>query len=138
MKQFKNWFVLFLLSIMLLNVSLAEAVITVHIKMHVSFGRVSKNCKGFGICFEGITETISYDRQVIMNAADGLWSMDIPLSIVKEFPEQFNEKQFIVEEDYIFPEEFSKYASLKEPLIIKKGEYRMERLENIYRVYFYD
>lgn len=97
-------------------------------KIHIEFGRKSKDCGGFGICKFTIDLEIE-DILAIINAFktsnDGL-----NINFTKEFyskNERFLNSGFLtLEEDYIMDKETSLKLGFKYPKTLKKGKYAIK------------
>ena len=93
-------------------------------KIHIKFGRVSKDCRGFGICEFWIDITVEEAIRII-NALktrnDGLTLSFNPQFIEKN--EIVNSEYLIIEEDYAIDPKTSKSLGFKVPKVLKQGKY---------------
>ncbi len=110
--------------------------IIIEYNFDVSFGRRSRDCRGFGICVVmGPITIVLNERKAILTSIREKLCLRVPFILASDYPEQFDQEEFIMEEDFIFPEEFTKMAGLDAPLEIKKGNYLMERNSEGYLIY---
>lgn len=106
--------------------------ITTHTK--ISFGRNSMGCKGFGIC---TTLLITFNECTLSTGDDGkTFVLEVPAVKAGSYPEQFAQKNFIMEEDYTFPSEIQRSMNLAKPILIKAGSYKMEKSSTGFTIYF--
>lgn len=103
------------------------------IKTTLTIGRKSNNCSGFGIC--SISSSSSYTE----GAINGIITVDeeggnMTICIDKEDIEKvqpdkanyFDNKSTVVfAEDYSFPNEINIAAKVRNPIVIRKGEYSL-------------
>lgn len=103
------------------------------IKTTLTIGRKSNNCSGFGIC--SISSSSSYTE----GAINGIITVDeesgnMTICIDKEDIEKvqpdkanyFNNKSTVVfAEDFSFPNEINIAAKVRNPIVIRKGEYSL-------------
>jgi len=93
----------------------------------IVWGRVSRDCKGFGICDFDVSWRVELDRPIKVSLENNIFEFEIPLEVVKKNPDQFGNDIFIMEEDFEIDKEISKeFGSLKS-LVIPAGKYRMKR-----------
>jgi hypothetical protein len=101
----------------------------------LKFGRVSKACRGFGICLIGMIIVHFEERQAILTDYKGKLCLLVPFPLADEFPEQFSQSKFIMEEDFKFPDEVIEEAKLESDFTLKEGVYQMDRTQKGYRIY---
>ncbi|MEA5110870.1 MAG: hypothetical protein VB072_10615 [Lentimicrobium sp.] len=114
------------------------------IKTTLTIGRKSNNCSGFGIC--SISSSSSYTE----GAINGIITVDeesgsMTICIDKEDIEKvqpdkanyFNNKSTVVfAEDFSFPNDINIAAKVRNPLVIKKGEYDLTYKNGKYYIEF--
>jgi len=103
------------------------------IKTTLTIGRKSNNCSGFGIC--SISSSSSYTEGAIngiITVDEESGSMTICVDkkdIEKVQPDKanyFDNKSTVVfAEDYSFPNEINIAAKVRNPIVIRKGEYSL-------------
>jgi len=101
---------------------------------HVSFGRKSKQCLGFGICF--------ISTEVVMNASlrlsddQGTLIMDVPFATMRGYESDFSGPVITIEEQFDVSPEIQKAMGASKPLVIKEGKYKFYQNKTGYSIYF--
>ncbi len=110
--------------------------IIIGIKIEIVFGRKSKDCKGWGICYFTIeVEELSLSRMGYIPDSD-----EIQLAISKETfaanKDQFEGESFRLEEDVDLPDEVIEKLEIGRSVTLPAGEYRGEWLEDYFVIRF--
>jgi hypothetical protein len=95
------------------------------ISITLTFGRASKNCKGFGICKATITITLKKGSFVAMNS-DGHFALLLNNDNMKTIKSYFQQDAIILEEDFVLPKEITDKLELKDNYVLKKGKYKVD------------
>ncbi|REJ85331.1 MAG: hypothetical protein DWQ44_01365 [Bacteroidetes bacterium] len=98
------------------------------------FGRKSRDCKGFGICYIEITYEYSFSFR--LRNDNGNLIMDVPEEMIKEHEELFSGEVFLMEEDLKLPEEIVEKLELEAEAFIRRGKYPLEHTEKGASIYF--
>ncbi|MCC7233171.1 MAG: hypothetical protein IT242_09525 [Bacteroidia bacterium] len=132
---------LLFLSIMLLASGLSVKAHTeenakIKIVMKIIWGRHSDGCRHFGICSVSI-EFVDFGSARMVLSKDGKTLItEADLSSIKGKEELFEGNYFIMDEDFRLPDDVQKALGSVKPIIIRQGNYRLERSREGYTIYF--
>jgi len=91
------------------------------ITVTLTFGRASRDCKGFGICKASIS--VSVKKAFVATNNDGHFVLLLNEENMKEIKNYFKQDAIILEEDFVLPNEITKKLKLKNNYVLKKGKY---------------
>ncbi len=94
------------------------------IGIEITFGRASRNCRGFGIC--KIKFTIELFKSSGENV-DGTFLVRLTPEGVKEVQKHFGSNKIILEEPYVLPKELTDALDLRPGYTLSVGEYKVQK-----------
>ncbi len=92
----------------------------------LEWGRKSRDCSGFGICFSLVDWKAEPKSLVRISLENNNLEFEVSQESVKKNPDQFSNDVFIMEEDYEMDKDVSKAFGSDKPLIIPAGKYRIK------------
>lgn len=113
--------------------------IKVRINVDVTWGRKSRDCKGFGIC--DVDFTIDIENRASGFAAtnnNGVFILEFSEDGLKTISEHFKSNTILtIEEDYVLSDKVCKALELKSGYTIKTGKYKIQKaIDGAYSVSF--
>ena len=96
----------------------------VGIGVEITFGRASRNCRGFGICKIKFTFDLF---KVSGENGDGTVLVRLTPEGVKEVQKHFGSNKIILEEPYVLPKELTDALDLKPGYTLSVGEYKVQK-----------
>ena len=160
MKKIKQLLTISILSIFMLSTVVAETHpknensensvvlekdnLPIDINIVIDWGRVSKECKGFGICkitFEidlDLLDLISKAFGLVRPTDDGGLNVFFPKDGQSEYSLRtyLGDDYVLIGEDYVLEDEVASKLGLREGFTIKAGKYLLEESKNGYSVKF--
>lgn len=110
----------------------------VRINIDITWGRKSKDCKGFGVCDVDVSIEIDENKMSGVNNGNGVFSLEFNENQLTVLKKHFGSSEIItISEDYNLSDDVCEKLELKRGYIIKKGEYSIKILDNgLYTVSF--
>lgn len=110
----------------------------VRINIDITWGRKSKDCKGFGVCDADVSIEIDDNKMSGVNYGNGVFSLEFNKTQLTILKKHFGSSEIItISEDYSLSDNVCEKLELKRGYIIKKGEYAIKTLDNgLYTVSF--
>jgi hypothetical protein len=94
----------------------------VKVSIQIDWGRVSRGCKGFGIC--DVTIVIDIENKTFSGSAqNGSFVLEMNDTGLKSVQSSFESNTIIIEEDFVLSNEVCKSLGLKQGYIVKTGKY---------------
>ncbi len=94
------------------------------IGVEITFGRASRNCRGFGICKVKLTFDLFKSSGENVN---GTFLVRLTPEGVKEVKDYFGSNKIILEEPYVLPQELTNTLDLKPGYTLSAGEYKIQK-----------
>ncbi len=119
----------------------------IKISVVLDIGRKSRNCRGFGICKVTITIELKGNQNLDFNEVNGILTNETKGKVTLVVPydktnkskfvkETLSKEYFLVEEDFVMPDDVLKKLELTGKYVIKKGKYKINRTKEGYKIVF--
>lgn len=93
------------------------------ISIHIEWGRVSRNCDGFGLCKTDIDIEFQFNDFFANVTKAGNLNLEVTKSGLESITKKFGGNTIIIEEDYLIPSDVCKQIGLREGYTVKAGKY---------------
>jgi len=104
------------------------------ITIKLTWGKKSKNCRGFGICRFDVS--IISDDILRLSDDHSTLMLDVTSADVKGYESYFFGPTITIEEEYEVPAEVQTALGSDKPLYIRPGKYKCEKTSTGYTIYF--
>jgi len=135
MKKLPKTFMPVLIALLLLpglswSMPSKSIIIEIYIKIRVEFGRMSKDCKGFGLCIVVEDKQLEVNARMGYSQKENILQIEFPEAMVKDNPDQFEGEVFRMDEDFEMSAELSEVLGSSDRIIIPKGKYQGEWIKD--------
>jgi len=104
------------------------------ITINLTWGKKSKDCRGFGICKFDLS--VTSDDFLRLSDDNSTVILDVPFSAVKGYESFFNGPTISIEEQYDISADVQSALGSPKPLFIRPGKYKCEKTPTGYTIYF--
>lgn len=103
-----------------------EVLEKIRVVIHLKWGRVSRDCQGFGICSADID--VVYERKEFIGTTDGNGNfvLEITPDGLKSIEKYLGGPVLILDEDFALPVSLTKKLELKTGYKLKAGKYKIQ------------